>query len=118
MANYQHDVKLDIFRVLLFYGIYTKNDIQLSISTISCLLRKFDKSYRLKIKAESIHITDAFKPYWKIKGQGEMTVSFLSDCSKTEIESLFGYGWIDDVIDSSRAKIYCPDVSFMWLSTD
>lgn len=81
-------------------------------------IKSFLENVALKIKAESIHITDAFKPYWKIKGQGEMTVSFLSDCSKTEIENSLGNGWIDDVIDSRWAKIYCPDVSFMWLSTN
>lgn len=81
-------------------------------------IKSFLESVALKIKAESIHITDAFKPYWKIKGQGEMTVSFLSDCAKTEIESCFGNGWIEDVVDSGRVKIYCPYVSFMRFSTD
>lgn len=81
-------------------------------------IKSFLESVALKIRAESIYITDAFKPYWKIKGQGEMTVSFFTDCCKTEIESYLGDGGIDDVIDSNRAKIYCPDVSFMWLSTD
>lgn len=78
----------------------------------------FLESIVLKIRAEKMVVIDALKPYWKIKGYGEMTVSFLSDCSKAEIESHLGNGWNDDVIDSEWAKIYCPIISFMWLTAD
>lgn len=78
----------------------------------------FLESIVLKIRAEKMVVIDALKPYWKIKGYGEMTVSFLSDCSKAEIESHLGNGWNDDVIDCRSAKIYCPAISFMWLTAD
>lgn len=78
----------------------------------------FLESIVLKIRAEKMAVIDALKPYWKIEGYGEMTVSFLSDCSKAEIQSLLGNGWNDDVIENEWAKIYCPVISFMWLTAD
>jgi len=59
-----------------------------------------------------------WKPYWKIDGFGELDITFSVDYGKYKdhIQTALSSRWEDDVTDSKWAKIFCEDISFMWLT--
>lgn len=62
-----------------------------------------------------IHM-EAVQPYWKNPGQGEMSVSFLSELSMEQIQAMLADHWDGDAADSRWSRIYVPSATFLWLS--
>ena len=59
----------------------------------------------------------ALKPYWKIDGCGEMSISFTCHHEAVEsIKTLLSANWKNNVTDSRWATIFCNDITFMGLS--
>jgi hypothetical protein len=57
-----------------------------------------------------------FIPYWKNPLQGELSFSFSAVHSLSEIQSLFADRWQMDSADTRWSTIFCPSISFIWLS--
>jgi len=57
-----------------------------------------------------------FVPYWKNPDQGELSFSFSSDRSLSEIQQLFADRWQEDTADARWSSIFCPSTTFIWLS--
>ena len=62
-----------------------------------------------------IHM-EAIQPYWKNPGQGEMSVSFLSELSMKQIQAMLADHWVGDAADSRWGRIHVPFAAFLWLS--
>ena len=60
--------------------------------------------------------TEVFQPYWKHPGQGEMSVSFLSELSMKQIQAMMADHWDGDAADSQWSRIHVPSAAFLWLS--
>lgn len=62
-----------------------------------------------------IHM-EAIQPYWKNPGQGEMSVSFLSELSMIQIQAMMADHWDGDEADSRWSRIHVPFAAFLWLT--
>ncbi len=60
--------------------------------------------------------TEVVQPYWKNPGQGEMSVSFLSELSMEQIQAMLADHWDSDVADSQWSRIHVPSATFLWLT--
>ncbi|MCL2225583.1 MAG: hypothetical protein FWB96_11515 [Defluviitaleaceae bacterium] len=59
-----------------------------------------------------------WKPYWKIDGFGELGITFSVDYEKykDDIKTALSSCWRGDVTDSRWARMFCGDISFIWLT--
>lgn len=60
--------------------------------------------------------TEAVQPYWKNPGQGEMSVSFLSDLAMEQIQAMLADHWDGDAADSRWSWIHVHHAVFLWLT--
>ena len=60
--------------------------------------------------------TEAVQPYWKNPGQGEMSVSFLSELSMEQIQAMLADHWEGENADIRWSHIRVPYGNFLWLT--
>ena len=60
---------------------------------------------------------EPIQPYWKNPGQGEMSVSFLSELSMEQIQAMLADHWEGGAGDSRWSHIRMPYGTFLWLTT-
>ena len=56
------------------------------------------------------------QPYWKNPGQGEMSVSFLSELSMEQIQAMLADHWEGENADIRWSHIRVPYGNFLWLT--
>ena len=59
---------------------------------------------------------EPIQPYWKNPGQGEMSVSFLSELSMEQIQAMLADHWECGAADSRWGRIHVPFSAFLWLT--
>ena len=58
---------------------------------------------------------EPIQPNWKNPGQGEMSVSFLSELSLEQIQAMLGDHWEGENADIRWSRIHVPHAVFLWL---
>ena len=94
----------------------TKISCRIITSEFSTVVKDEVVSFFEKLDVSDLSFSD-FEPYYKMDGYGEMNCTFfVGKKSLSLVQSQIADDWQSGTADIRRSRIYCPYVSFIWMT--